>query len=118
VTDFLSPEWCDAINVRATMMNSPVISRTPGVTRAAPARQRRPARSATVSLNGGHLSVEPGQRGESDLTLSLQLADGHALISGGLDSASLIREGRLRVRGDLSRLVAVSSLLSALRPST
>jgi putative sterol carrier protein len=75
-----------------------------------------------LSLADGRLSLglEPVDNGDGsvpvNVTLSLSYEDAGALSRGELDPAALIGTGRVRVRGDLSVLVAGQALLAAAGP--
>ena len=51
-----------------------------------------------------------------DVTIRLQFEDAEALSRGQLDPAKLLESGRVRVRGDLSTLVAGQAVLAAAVP--
>jgi hypothetical protein len=61
----------------------------------------------------------PGAEGPEDhhpdVTLALSYQDAAALSAGELDPAEALRTGRIRVRGDLSVLVAAQQMLDAAR---
>ena len=59
----------------------------------------------------------PGEHEEgAEVTVLLDYADAAALSSGALDPPAALSAGRIRVRGDLSVLVAGQALLAAARP--
>jgi len=72
--------------------------------------------------DGGALTVALGAPGgepaEADVTVGLDYADAVALARGELSAAQALTAGRIRVRGDLSVLVAGQQLLEAARQHT
>jgi len=70
---------------------------------------------ATLSVGEGRVSLAlgPPETGPADVTVSLSWADAAALARGELDAAGALAQGRVRVRGDLSLLVAAQGLLAA-----
>jgi putative sterol carrier protein len=68
-----------------------------------------------VSATGSTADV--GDHLAADAVIRLSYADAEALTKGTLDSASALREGRLKVRGDVHSLVPLLAWLQASKPS-
>ncbi len=68
---------------------------------------------ASWSRPGGPADDEPGP----DVTVVLAYDDARDLVAGTLSPATALAEGRIKVRGDLSVLVASQSLLAAAQPA-
>ena len=73
----------------------------------------------TLVVEDGHVSLEPStapgdaSATEPQVTVSLSYDDAAALSRGQLDPAEALGAGKVRVRGDLSVLVAGHTLLAA-----
>jgi ubiquinone biosynthesis protein UbiJ len=67
----------------------------------------------TLSISDEGLIVTSGDTLGADTTLRLSYIDAAALASGELDSASALREGRIKVRGDVNILVPLATWLLA-----
>ena len=59
----------------------------------------------TLSVDASGAFVEPGDHLAADAVVRLTYADAEALTRGTLESAVALREGRLKVRGDVQALV-------------
>ena len=70
-------------------------------------------RAITMAINDEGARVAPGDSLDADTTLRLSYLDAAALASGQLDSASALREGRIKVRGDVNVLVPFAAWLHA-----
>ena len=66
-----------------------------------------------ASLLLGSASGSGGDEGEPDVTVVLSYGDAAALSRGELDPINMLAAGRVRIRGDLSVLVAGQALLAA-----
>ncbi len=67
----------------------------------------------TVSNGQARLVLDPEGATEADVTLVVGYADAAAIALGELEPADALAQGRVRVRGDLSALVAAQSVLAA-----
>jgi putative sterol carrier protein len=72
-------------------------------------------RVGVAPLAGG---APPGADGGIDVTIALSYGDAAAMSSGELSPAEALNAGRIKVRGDLSVLVATQELLAAARAGT
>jgi hypothetical protein len=72
--------------------------------------------------DGGHpqgpAGTAPSDGGRTDVTIALSYEDAAAMSKGELTPAEALNTGRIRVRGDLSVLVAAQEMLNAARTST
>ena len=130
-----SPEWVEAFNRAAAevtahpgpagdVAGAQAGAEEPGGT--APSRQRdfrllqvvhgAPEGTVRIGLeaSAGRLVMtrEPPDEPAPEVTLTVDYADAVALSRGEIDPARLIASGRVKVRGDLSVLVAGQSLLT------
>ena len=107
MADFLSDSWFGLLNetlaqagpvpVKQDVLFRIVVEMTdaPG---AAP-------HALTLTIRDGEATVEPGDNLLADTLLRLSYADARALFRGDLDSAGALREGRVKVRGNINALV-------------
>lgn len=114
--DFLSDRWFEEINARLS-------TAAPGALPegARPCRLvfemtdapegRTPTLAFTISEDG--LRVAPGDGAPADAVLRLDYHDAAALAQGRLDSATALRDGRIKVRGDVNAIVPLASWLHA-----
>ena len=65
----------------------------------------------TFTLSPEGATVAPGDHSAPDTLVRLTYADALALTSGAFDSASALREGRVKVRGDINALVPLLTWL-------
>ncbi len=118
---FYSPEWVDAFNagvadldVGATNSEGSLVASS-GHFCVAQSVPDAPGGEITVTLlvTDGRCSLRLDATETPDVTVSLSYADAAALSRGELDASQALGAGRVRVRGDLSVLVAAQSLLRA-----
>jgi ubiquinone biosynthesis protein UbiJ len=72
----------------------------------------------TFQFKENHASVASGDHLMADTILRLSFDDAQALVEGTLSSADVLREGRLKVRGDVHAIVALAAWLAAVRDET
>jgi SCP-2 sterol transfer family protein len=131
-----SPEWVAAFNAAVADLDvssvdaGPSLAVTDGGFRVAQVVHDVPGAQETretgeirvvLALADGRLAMglEPADGPTDDpvnVTLSLSYEDAAALSRGEVEPAALIGTGRVRVRGDLSVLVAGQALLAAAAP--
>jgi hypothetical protein len=124
VTRFLSAEWVERFNDAlqgvdlsgaqgdaSTVASERAITVAQEVTGApdGPVRTVLSIDGPTVIMALG----EAAEAGHADVTITLDYADAAALSRGELDPAGALGAGRVRVRGDLSVLVAAQTVLAA-----
>lgn len=112
MADFLTSEWFAVINaslasqeLAATDSWRVVLSWTDG-----PAQLPH---AITLSAINGRISVEHGDHLAADAVVVLSFADAKALSTGKLDTSVALREGRLKLRGDSSAIVAMANAIRA-----
>jgi hypothetical protein len=122
VSDFLSEQWFAQANARLT---SAAFS-------AAPLEERDVVRvvlqldgappslpqAVTFAVNRDGASLSPGEHAGADLVVRLSFEDAEALVDGEFDGARALRDGRLKVRGDVNALTPLGQWLSAAHRST
>jgi len=132
VARFLTEEWVAALNGALDGVNLPGPGPEAGLAAAdgrfRVAQEVRGAPEGDVRLvlavADGSLTFSLGPLGgpaptdEVEVTIALEYADAVALSRGELSPAEALTGGRIRVRGDLSVLVAGQELLSTAREHT
>jgi len=108
VADFLSDEWVAALNTTLSAAGPAPLVDPSKVFRLVfefidGASNAPHALTFCVSATGS--TVDLGDHLAADAVIRLSYADAEALTKGTLDSASALREGRLKVRGDVHSLV-------------
>ena len=116
MADFLSDQWFEELNARLS-------AASPG----ALPEGARPCRlvfemtdvpdgctpTITLSITEDALRVAAGDGGPADAVLRLDYHDAAALAQGRLDGASALRDGRIKVRGDVNVIVPLATWLHA-----
>lgn len=121
MADFLSTEWFSQLNDTLRIAgpvpfesDAPtvrVVLEFPDAPKSAPH-----ALTFTLSVEGA--SVEAGDHLAADAIVQLSYVDATALTNGTIDSASALRDGRIKVRGDINAIVPVLGWLQRSHPST
>jgi SCP-2 sterol transfer family protein len=125
-----SPDWVAAFNAAVADLDvssvdaGPSLTVTDGGFRVAQVVHDGPDDReirVVLAMADGRLAMglEPADDPTNDpvnVTLSLSYEDAAALSRGKVDPATLVGTGRVRVRGDLSVLVAAQALLAAAAP--
>jgi putative sterol carrier protein len=126
----LTPEWVDGVNAALDGVTLPAPGPASGLAAAegrfTVAEEVRGTPDGDLRLvlraADGALTLEVGPLDApgvpSDVTIALGYEDAAALSAGELSPAEALTAGRIRVRGDLSVLVAGQEQLAAARPYT
>jgi predicted lipid carrier protein YhbT len=113
----LSPEWFEESNerLRRASVETPHVGAHEqlSVVFDVPDAPEGLARAFTFSVDESGASVESGDRPSPDLSLRIGYHDVVEMIRGTLDSARAMREGRIKVRGDVASLVAVGQWMAS-----
>jgi putative sterol carrier protein len=130
---FLSPEWAEEFSAVLGGLVPPVADPDPGApdgpVTVVEEVHGTPDGDVRLVLRIEHgalgLQLEPGPLGadqpetpggiRADVTIALSYEDAAAMSRGELSPAEALNAGRIRVRGDLSALVAAQHLLDAAR---
>jgi len=117
VVDFLSDEWfAQANNSLAHADPGPVPIAPDHVVRVVLELESAPTNAPdalTMTIAPSGAQIAPGDHLGADLIVRLAFADARALASGELDASHALRQGRLKVRGDINALVPLGLWLSA-----
>lgn len=119
MADFLSAEWFSALNETLQRAKTPPVGER-GVIRVVLELVDGPpsaphAMTFTVDEHGA--SAEAGDHLAADAVVRLTYDDAVALTRGTLESAVALREGRLKVRGDVQALVPLLEWMLESHPS-
>ncbi len=107
MASFLSAEWFEALNNTLTRAGAPSLgdrSDLRVVLELVDGPSSAP-HAMTLTVNPVGAFAEPGDHLAADAVVRLTYADAEALTQGTLESAKALREGRLKVRGDVQALV-------------
>jgi hypothetical protein len=121
VTEFLSNEWFLGLN--ETLENAEPVPLAPDATTVRVVIEFLDAPNSgphaiTFSIGPEGARVEPGDHLGADAIVQLSFADAAALTGGDIDSASALRDGRVKVRGDINAIVPLLSWLQRAHPSS
>ena len=114
MSEFLSSSWFDETNA-ALAAAGPVTSTDDEVVRVVFELFDEPSgapHALTLTLAPEGARVELGDHLAAQSVLRLRYDDARALTAGALDGATLLREGRLKLRGDVKHLVGSLTWLS------
>jgi hypothetical protein len=116
VADLLSDQWFEDLNVRlaATPLSLPDDARACVIVLEVSDAPPSGARAITLRVDADGARIAPGDTPGADAVVRLGFADAAALAAGELDSATALREGRLKVRGDVNALVPLAGWLHSL----
>ncbi len=119
MSDFLSPAWFEETNALlaragATPIKSDEALRVVFHLDGAP---NALAHAFTLTIAPEGVSVEAGDHLAAHTMLRLSFDDARRITRGELDGATALREGRLKVRGELNALVELLEWLSRAHPA-
>jgi putative sterol carrier protein len=120
VADFLSDDWFESLN--DTLRNAGPVpmkggSSTFRIVLEFPDAPASVPHAITFTLSADAASVNAGDHLAADALVRLTYGDALALASGKFDSATALREGRLKVRGDINAIVPLLNWLQHAHPS-
>ncbi len=110
MADFLSAEWLATLNDTLSKAGPVPLDSATSDFRVVFEFTDAPSSSAhalTFTINAKGAFAESGDHLAANTVVRLSYKDAEALTSGTLDSASALREGRLKVRGDVHALVSM-----------
>jgi putative sterol carrier protein len=118
MSSFLSEEWFTTVNEKLRSAGPVPFEGPVSVFRVVLEFGDAPATSAhaiTFTLDQESASVAPGDHLAADAVIRLSYSDASDLTAGALESAKAIREGRIKVAGNLHALLPLSGWLGQLR---
>jgi ubiquinone biosynthesis protein UbiJ len=116
VSDFLSDQWFEDLNARLYTSAPMALPENATACQVVFDVVQGPAslpHALTLSISNEGARVTPGDALAADTVVRLSYDDAAALTSGRLDSASALRDGRIKVRGDVNVLVPLAIWLRA-----
>jgi hypothetical protein len=120
VADFLSTEWFEGLNDSLARAERPPFESDAATVRVViefPDAPSNGPHAITFSIDAQGARVEPGDHLAADAIVQLAFADAAALTGGDIDSASALRDGRVKVRGDINAIVPLLNWLQRAHPS-
>jgi SCP-2 sterol transfer family protein len=120
VADFLSTEWFQKINDSLESADRPPFTIDAEIVRVViefPDAPNNGPHAITFSISAESARVEPGDHLAADAIVQLAYADAAALTGGDIDSATALRDGRVKVRGDINAIVPLLNWLQRAHPS-
>jgi hypothetical protein len=119
VAEFLSDEWLNDLNENLRRADPLPLDANSQSFRVVLEFVDGPAalpRAITFTMSADGASLCAGDHFAADASVSLTYADALALTSGQFDSATAVREGRVKVRGDINAIVPLLSWLQLAHP--
>jgi hypothetical protein len=119
VADFLSSEWFADVNEMLGAAGPIPLEGAPSIFRVAIEFPDAPAsgpHAMTFTMQAEGATLSPGDHLAADALVRLTYDDALALTSGRFDSASALREGRVKVRGDVNMIVPLLTWLQLAHP--
>lgn len=120
MADFLSSAWFQELN--ETLENADAVPINPDestvrVVIEFPDAPSNGPHALTFTISPEGARVESGDHLAADAIVRLSYADASALTGGDIDSASALRDGRVKVRGDINAIVPLLGWLQRAHPS-
>jgi hypothetical protein len=118
VADFLSEDWFAGLNASLAAAG-PAPLEGPGPVRVVLEFPDAPAtvlHAITFTVTPEGATVAPGDHLAADAIVRLTFDDARALVEGAVTSATALREGRIKVRGDLDTVVSLVEWLKRAHP--
>jgi SCP-2 sterol transfer family len=120
VADFLSTAWFQELNetlenAEPTPINNDAL--TVRVVIEFPDAPNNGPHAITFTIAADGARVESGDHLAADAIVRLSYADAAALTGGDIDSSSALRDGRVKVRGDINAIVPLLNWLQRAHPS-
>ncbi len=120
MTTFLSPQWFQELS--STLASAGPVpferdTRTVRVVIEFPDAPKSLPHAITFTLASEGATIESGDHLAADAIVRLSYEDATSLSNGTFDSASALRDGRIKVRGDINAVVPVLGWLQRAHPS-
>ncbi|MGB8197519.1 MAG: SCP2 sterol-binding domain-containing protein [Acidimicrobiales bacterium] len=118
MADFLSTEWFQSLN-ESLERADPVPFDGDATVRVViefPDAPSNGPHAITFSISADGARVDSGDHLAADAIVQIAYADASALTNGDTDSATALRDGRVKVRGDINAIVPLLSWLQRAHP--
>lgn len=119
MADFLSAEWFDELSTtlrEAGPAPLPDANQALRIVIEFPDAPTTGPHAMTICLSSEGSTVDVGDHLAADAIVRLSYADAVKLYQGDLDSATALREGRIKVRGDVKAIVPMLGWLQQAHP--
>jgi len=119
VAAFLTDEWFAQVNRTLEAAGTIPLEGAPSIFRVViefPDGPSDAVHAMTFTMQAQGATVAPGDHLAADALVTLGFKDALALTSGRFDSASALREGRVKVRGDINAIVPLLAWLQQAHP--
>ena len=119
MADFLSNEWFESLNESLHQAGPVPFGEAGSTYRVVLEFEDAPSavpHAMTFTMSSDGASVDAGDHLMADALLRLTYIDAAALSAGTFDSSAAIREGRVKVRGDINKIVPLLSWLQNAHP--
>ena len=119
MADFLSNEWFESLNESLQQAGPVPFDQSGSTYRVVLEFEDAPntvPHAMTFTMSSDGASVNVGDHLMADALLRLTFSDATALSAGSFDSSAAIREGRVKVRGDINKLVPLLNWLQTAHP--
>ncbi|HEY5092400.1 MAG TPA: SCP2 sterol-binding domain-containing protein [Acidimicrobiales bacterium] len=120
MADFLSAEWFSQLNETLRNAGPLPLESDASIVRVVlefPDAPKSSPHALTFTMSAEGASVEPGDHLAADAIVQLSYVEATSLSNGTTDSASALRDGRVKVRGDINAIVPVLGWLQRSHPS-
>ena len=121
MAEFLSTEWFRGLNETLGGADAAPLPRDAPTVRVVIEFLDAPnsaPHAITFSIGAEGARVDAGDHLGADAIVQLSFADAAALTGGDLDSASALRDGRVKVRGDINAVVPLLGWLQRAHPNS
>jgi hypothetical protein len=120
VADFLSTAWFQELNETLTNADPAPFEPDASTVRVViefPDAPSNGPHALTFTIGPDGARVEAGDHLAADAIVQLSFADASALTGGDIDSASALRDGHVKVRGDINAIVPLLNWLQRAHPN-
>ncbi len=120
MADFLTPAWFQELNETLVAAGPVPFDDDAPVVRVVlefPDAPKDLPHAVTFTLRREGATVDAGDHLAADAMVRLSYDDAASLTNGTIDSASALRDGRIKVRGDVNAIVPVLAWLQRAHPS-
>jgi hypothetical protein len=120
VAGFLTPAWFQELNETLTAAGPVPFESDAPIVRVVlefPDAPKSVPHAVTFTLTSEGATVDAGDHLAANAIVRLSYEDATALTTGTIDSASALRDGRIKVRGDINAIVPVLGWLQRAHPS-